>query len=67
MKYFRFAFMAIYDNIRMNLLMILEIVVVLLGVNIIVGAYNNRNMLVEPYREILEKTGWYGERQKRCK
>lgn len=59
MKYFRFAFMAIYDNIRMNLLMILEIVVVLLGVNIIVGAYNNRNMLVEPYREILEKTGWY--------
>ena len=59
MKYFRFAFMAIYDNIRTNLLMIIEIVIVLLGVNIIVGAYNNRNMLVEPYREILEKTGWY--------
>ncbi len=59
MKYFKFAFMSIYDNIRMTLLMILEIIVVLLGVNIIVGAYNNRNMLIEPYKEILEKTGWY--------
>lgn len=59
MKYFKFAFLSIYDNIRMNLLMILEIVFVLTGTNIIVGAYNNRNMLIEPYREILEKTGWY--------
>lgn len=59
MKYFKFAFMSIYDNIRMTLLMILEIIVVLLGVNIIVGAYNNRNMLIEPYKDILEKTGWY--------
>ena len=59
MKYFKFAFMAIYDNIIMNLLMIIEIVIVLLGTNIIIGAYNNRNMLIEPYKEILEKTGWY--------
>ncbi len=59
MKYFKFAFMSIYDNIRMTLLMILEIIVVLLGINIIIGAYNNRNMLIEPYKEILEKTGWY--------
>lgn len=43
----------------MTLLMILEIIIVLLGVNIIVGAYNNRNMLIEPYKDILEKTGWY--------
>lgn len=43
----------------MNLLLILEIIVVLIGTNIIVGAYNNRNMLIEPYKEILEKTGWY--------
>lgn len=59
MKYFKFAFMSIYDNIRMTLLMILEIIIVLLGINIIIGAYNNRNMLIEPYKEILEKTGWY--------
>lgn len=43
----------------MNLLLILEIIVVLMGTNIIVGAYNNRNMLIEPYKAILEKTGWY--------
>lgn len=43
----------------MTLLMILEIIIVLLGINIIIGAYNNRNMLIEPYKEILEKTGWY--------
>lgn len=59
MKYFKFAFLSIYDNIKMNLLLILEIIVVLIGTNIIVGAYNNRNMLIEPYKEILEKTGWY--------
>lgn len=59
MKYFKFAFMSIYDNIKMNLLMIIEIVVVIIGVNIIVGNYNNRNMLIEPYSQILEKTGWY--------
>lgn len=59
MKYFKFAFMSIYDNIKMNLLMIIEIVVVIIGVNIIVGSYNNRNMLIEPYSQILEKTGWY--------
>lgn len=39
--------------------MILEIIVVLLGVNIIVGGYNNRNMLIEPYQNILNKTSWY--------
>lgn len=59
MKYFKFAFLSIYDNIKMNLLMILEIIVVLTGINIIIGAYNNRNMLIEPYETILEKTGWY--------
>lgn len=59
MKYFKFAFLSIYDNIKMNLLIILEIIVVLTGTNIIVGAYNNRNMMIEPYKAILEKTGWY--------
>lgn len=59
MKYFRFAFMSIYDNIKVNILMVAEILVILLGVNIIVGSYNNRNMLIEPYSQILKKTGWY--------
>ncbi|MDE5935845.1 MAG: hypothetical protein K2G83_00340, partial [Ruminococcus sp.] len=59
MKYFKFALLSIYDNIKMNLLMIFEIIIVLLGVNIIVGGYNNRNMLIEPYKNILNKTGWY--------
>lgn len=43
----------------MNMLLIFEIIVVLIGTNIIIGAYNNRNMLIEPYKAILEKTGWY--------
>lgn len=47
MKYFKFAFMSIYDNIRMTLLMTLEIIVVLLGVNIIVGAYNKYTEFAE--------------------
>lgn len=59
MKYFKFAFLSIYDNIKMNMLLIFEIIVVLIGTNIIIGAYNNRNMLIEPYKAILEKTGWY--------
>lgn len=59
MKYFRFALISIYDNIKINLLMILEMVVVFVGVNLIIGSYNNRNMLYEPYREILNNTGWY--------
>ena len=25
----------------------------------IVGGYNNRNMLFKPYQNILNKTGWY--------
>ena len=53
MKYFRFAFMSIYDNIKVNILMIVEILVILLGVNIIVGGYNNRNMLYKPYYDLL--------------
>lgn len=59
MKYFKYAFMSIRNSFKMTLLMIIEIVVVILGVNIIVGSYNNRNMLIEPYGQILEKTGWY--------
>lgn len=59
MKYFKFALLSIYDNIKLNLLMIIEIVIVLIGVNIIVGGYNNRNMLFKPYQNILDKTGWY--------
>lgn len=60
MKYFRFAFMSIYDNIKVNILMIVEILVILLGVNIIVGGYNNRNMLYKPYYDLLNNyTGWY--------
>lgn len=60
MKYFRFAFMSIYDNIKVNILMIVEILIILFGVNIIVGSYNNRNMLYKPYYELLNNyTGWY--------
>lgn len=60
MKYFRFAFMSIYDNIKVNILMVAEILIILLGVNIIVGGYNNRNMLYKPYYELLNNyTGWY--------
>ena len=40
--------------------MIVEILVILLGVNIIVGGYNNRNMLYKPYYDLLNNyTGWY--------
>lgn len=60
MKYFKFAFMSIYDNIKVNILMIVEILIILLGINIIVGGYNNRNMLYKPYYELLNNyTGWY--------
>ena len=59
MKYFKFALLSIYDNVKLNLLMIIEIVIVLIGTNIIVGGYNNRNMLFKPYQNILNKTGWY--------
>lgn len=59
MKYIKFALLSIYDNVIMNLLMIIEIIVIILGTNIIVGAYNNRNMLIKPYENILDKTGWY--------
>lgn len=59
MKYFKFALLSIYDNVKLNLLMIIEIIVVLIGANIIVGGYNNRNMLFKPYQNILNKTGWY--------
>lgn len=60
MKYFRFAFLSIYDNIKVNVLMVAEILVILLGVNVIVGGYNNRNMLYKPYYNLLNNyTGWY--------
>ncbi len=59
MKYFKFALLSIYDNVKLNLLMIIEIIIVLIGTNIIIGGYNNRNMLFRPYQNILNKTGWY--------
>lgn len=59
MKYFRFALISICDNIKINLLMILEMIVVFVGVNLIIGSYNNRNMLYKPYSDILSNTGWY--------
>lgn len=59
MKYFRFALISLCDNIKINLLMILEMIVVFVGVNLIIGSYNNRNMLYKPYSDILSNTGWY--------
>ncbi len=59
MKYFRFALISLCDNIKINLLMILEMIVVFVGVNLIIGSYNNRNMLYKPYSDILGNTGWY--------
>ncbi len=59
MKYFRFALISICDNIKINLLMILEMIVVFVGVNLIIGSYNNRNMLYKPYSDILSNTVWY--------
>ena len=59
MKYFRFALISFCDNIKINLLMILEMIVVFVGVNLIIGSYNNRNMLYKPYSDILSNTGWY--------
>lgn len=59
MKYFRFALISLCDNIKINLLMILEMIVVFVGVNLIIGSYNNRNMLYKPYSDILRNTGWY--------
>ena len=34
-------------------------IVVFVGVNLIIGSYNNRNMLYKPYSDILSNTGWY--------
>lgn len=59
MKYFRFALISLCDNIKINLLMILEMIVVFVGVNLIIGSYNNRNTLYKPYSDILSNTGWY--------
>lgn len=59
MKYFRFALISLCDNIKINLLMIIEMIVVFVGVNLIIGSYNNRNMLYKPYSDILSNTGWY--------
>ena len=59
MKYFRFALISLCDNIKINLLMILEMIVVFVGVNLIIGSYNNRNMLYKPYSDIFGNTGWY--------
>lgn len=55
MKYFNFGFIAISKKLLFSIFMIIEIAALLVITNVTVANFNSKNMLIEPYQEILNK------------
>lgn len=59
LKYFKYGYMVFCRYIIMCLIIVIQITVVTVALNIAVGNYNSRNMLYVPFKDILEKEGYF--------
>lgn len=59
MKLFKLGSTAVYEKLVMNIIFIIQLCVMLVGVNVLTANFNNRNILYEPFKEILDKGGFY--------
>ena len=57
MRYIKLAFHIILYKPWFNLLIILEVTAMLILTNAVIAAYNSRQMLYAPYRDILAEQG----------
>ena len=58
-KYFKLAGMSISQNLFASIGIILQLTVMFVLVNVIIGSINSRAILSESYSGILDKQGWY--------
>ena len=56
-RYFKLAYDIIINNILFNLLIILEVTGMLVLTNTVIASYNSKQMLYQPYKDILYEKG----------
>ena len=59
MKYIKYGYASFTRHIGIYLIVILQVSVLLIAVNIIIGNYNSKEMLYKPFEDLLEKEGYY--------
>lgn len=59
MRGFKLALLSFRDRTKMNLALLLQISIVLMMINILIGSMNSRSMLSDPYSDALGSKGWF--------
>ena len=59
MKYIKYGYTSFARHIGIYFIVILQVSVLLVAVNIIIGNYNSKEMLYKPFEDILQKQGYY--------
>lgn len=59
MKYLKYGYASFTKNIFSNLIIIFQLTFLFVGLNVVIGNYNSRNMLWLPYEEIFQNDGYY--------
>lgn len=58
MKYLKLAKLAFCEKLKVNLILILQVFAVFVVINVLIGSVNSRQMLKEPYKDVLNKQGF---------
>ena len=59
MKYLRVSLIALMSRFKYNIVIVLQLVIVICIVNILIGSLNSRQMLIDPYKGMIDQQGFY--------
>lgn len=59
MKYLKLALLSLDEKRRSNAVLVLQLIIMFVLVNLMIGSVNSRTMLTDTFESVLDKQGWY--------
>ncbi len=59
MRFIKYGYASFSKHIFTNIFIIFQLTFLFVGLNVVIGNFNSRNMLLEPFEEIIKNDGYY--------